>query len=169
MPQTFLALGAIALIGLVAFQQQHARAHEQRRAIHEEVLVTGRSIGNEVLERLATLPFDAAGPTTDSTALTPEVDFGLLNTLDPIGDAGDVDDVDGMREVHVTRTLTDPTTGTVHTFDFTVDAEVGYVIQQDTVLVRTGGMRTFAKEVTLLVRHPSLHAPLQLSRVYTQE
>lgn len=169
MPQTLLALGAIALAGLVAFQQQQARAHEQRRAIHEEVLVTGRSVGNEVLERLATLPFDAAGPTTDSTALTPEAEFGLLGAADPLADAGDVDDVDGIENIAVTRTLTDPTTGAAHTFGFTIDAEVGYVIQQDSVLVRTGGMRTFAKEVVLLVRHPSLSAPLELRRVYTQE
>lgn len=169
MPQTFLALGAIALAGLVAFQQQQARAHEQRRAILEEVLVTGRSVGNEVLERLATLPFDAASPTADSTALTPEAEFGLHGAADPLADASDVDDVDGIENVTVTRTLTDPMTGAGHTFNFAIDAEVGYVIQQDSVLARTGGMRTFAKEVVLFVRHPSLAVPLELRRVYTQD
>jgi hypothetical protein len=167
MPQTFLALGALFLIGLVILHQHRGEVHEQQRAIRSEIEEAARTVGTEVFEHLATLRFDAAGAVSDSTALTPEALFGLPLSSHPLADATDVDDVHGMRGVEVWRTLTDPQNGTVHFIAFTLNADVGYVMRIDTALVRTGGAPTFAKEVVLAVHHPQALAPLQFRRVYT--
>lgn len=166
MPHTLLAVGALALMALLAFQHQRARVHEQERVIQAHILAAGRSVGDEVFERLDTLPFDAVS-TGETTALTPETSFGSSDASDPLGSASDVDDVHGAWAQPMLRVLTDPATGEPRTLSFGVEADVAYVSLQDGTVERTGGTRTFAKEVLLTVRHDHLDSPITLRRIYT--
>ena len=166
MPQTLLALGALLLAGFVALSQHRSSTHEQARAIRHEVEVDARSVGLEVLERLATLAFDAVVAPGDSTGLTPEAAFGLPLSSDPLADATDVDDVHAMN-VEIERLYADPATGTPRALTFAVAADVGYVERVGGTVIRTGGVPTFAKEVVLEVAHPQLHRPYLFRRVYT--
>lgn len=166
MPQTFLSLGALALLGLITLQQQWARTHEQQRVVTSEFTALARSVGDEALERLDVLAFDAV-ETTDAAALTPESGFGWPGSGHPLFAATDVDDVDGMAAAPITRTLADPETGATHTLTFAISSEVRYVRQEGASLVPTGGEPTFAKEVVLTVEHELLRTPIELRRVYT--
>ena len=166
MPQTILALGALFLAGFVTFSQHRESLHEQGRMVNHEVEAAARGVGMEVMEQLAVLPFDAVTAPADSSALTPEANFGMVSA-NPLADAGDLDDVHGMADIEIERLYTNPETGTTQALTFLVSADVGYVEQAGSAIDRTGGPQTFAKEVVIAVQHPHLAAPFFFHRVYT--
>ena len=155
MPQTLLALAALAIVSLFAFNRARAGLDAGRAANHTEAqaIATGAALG--LLDRAAALPFDAAlagGPVSDPTALTPETDFGGAT----LATASDVDDIDGMAPVALSS---------AEGLRMSATARVRYVEPAD--LTTPAGGPTFAKRVEVTVAPEGGVEPVVLSRTVT--
>ncbi|MEL6615877.1 MAG: hypothetical protein AAFQ43_09070 [Bacteroidota bacterium] len=138
--------------------------HDQQGAVRIEIESAAQSIGGELHEALAALPFDAVD-TRDTTALTPEALFGSVPGAD-FSDATDLDDAHGVSET-LTRSLSDPETGAQRPIAFQVRARVAYVEASGGAVAETGGARTLTKRVEIAVTHPLLLAPVRIHRVHS--
>ena len=165
MPHVIYATLALALLGLASLSQHRSELHEQDRAIASQMEAVAQSVAVEIHESISVLPFDAVS-TRDTTALTPEVLFGSTLSGATFSDATDLDDVHGVTE-SISRTLTDPTTGTVRSIAFTAAASVQYVRLSGGVLAGSGGTRTFTKEVLVHVSASGMTRSIRLPRTYS--
>ena len=81
MPQSFLAVGAAALLALLMLQTQRQRAVTGQDVVAVQVsTMTGR-VATDVLDALRALPFDAAtvsGTAASPTSLTPHRPLGTV-------------------------------------------------------------------------------------------
>jgi len=170
MPQTTLALLALALASTLALNQSKTGVYAQADMVRNEVDVHALGVATEVFEIVSTKDFDEATTGTLISDVPPEgmsapSTFGSgKDLLDPGTD--DVDDVHDMAPHRVVREVTDPETGERSALEFEVTATVEYVTDRDPVTgaalprVTPTGQPTYTKRVELTVRCPSLRGPL---------
>lgn len=165
MPHVIYATLALALLGLATLNQQRSGQHEQSRAIRIQVETAAMTVGTEILEGLAALPFDSV-PTTDTTALTPQALFGPTLPGQGLEEARDVDDADGVVATLI-RTQTDPVTGDRLPVTFSARVRVRYVRLVGTSLISANGARTLTKEAEVTITTDAMDAPARFSRTYS--
>lgn len=140
MPQTFLALLALVLASIIAFNQQRLTQQSYRNALRDEVQLAASGTAQHVIEMIAARSFDEmttpiplfrAGtiPHSPSGFSIPAAfasDRGSLgcNAMDPrfAPECDDVDDLNGLRGLPVEARLSD---GRV--LQFAADVNVFYV------------------------------------------
>jgi hypothetical protein len=183
MPQTFLALLALVLASIIAFNQQRLTQQSYRSALREEIQLAASGAAQHVLEMVAARSFDesttpvplfragAIPHTAAGFALagTFGADRGALgcNLMDPgaTPDCDDVDDLDGVAGAAVEARLTD---GRV--LSFVADAAVFYV--DGPTSSTPSATPTLHKRVELRLRSemPGLSRPILLiSRVVSYD
>lgn len=156
MNQTLLAIFALAVVTLVAFNATRDRTQREMREMRTEVEVLATAAGLDVLAQIGATPFDAvtvANPAANRSDLTP-LPFPTGTAFD---DIADVDDAHGMAPM----AYSSETGG----LPLSVGAEVRYVSETD--LSKPSVIPTFAKAVTVRVSHPMLADTLDLTQVFT--
>lgn len=155
MPQTVLALFALAMATMFSLNQRELTTRAQLNMMKNEVAVVATGIASEAFDHIGSLPFDGNGAVVRLTQLTVASQFGGVDTWD---DATDMDDFHGQRKV--VEVVTDRGSFEVH-----VLADVSYVINHNGAFVRTGA-RQWLKEVTLTLEGP-LGYRAEVTRVFS--
>lgn len=150
MPQTLLAVGALAVTMLLALSSQESVVHMERTTVENEIETLAGQAAMNMLAHIGAQPFDAAaGTATGVGDLTPAADFPTGLAFDA---AADVDDFNQM----ATHTYV-----TADGVSFTVDAQVRYVDET----FAPSATPTAQKEVRVVVQHARLPSPVSLRRV----
>lgn len=96
MPQSLVAVIAMALASLVTFQQHRSVLAQRMISVRSQLAVEATAAATDILEEVASKPFDEAvltGPVKSATDLTAFVSGA--GQLGESGDLNDVDDFDG--------------------------------------------------------------------------
>lgn len=93
--QTFYALLALSVFGLLALNVQRRSAHVEGRSLGNELETVALGVAADRLNRAALLPFDRAGLVSDVDQLTSPDAFGGAQSWDR---ALDLDDLDGLAD-----------------------------------------------------------------------
>ena len=182
MPQTLLAVFAIAAASTLAYQGSRDRIDDATRLYRAEVQSQARGLTEGVLARLAGLPFDggeggnaaAAGPARFSPASSfgaaaPSAGRPLDDVFaDPAFD--DLDDFDGVSGAVARHTFFDPATGTTQPFDLLVSVDVRYARQRADgswePVEGNPGFRSDRKWAVVTVEHATLPGGGRLGRLF---
>ena len=162
MPETFQALLAVALLGLLGLGAGRLSAGEHVGQGRAEADLRALGVATRVLDRLAVLPFDAAGEVATASELTSPAGFGGAATT--FTGALDLDDV------HAKATTVSVARDGEH-LPFVVSASVRYVepaASGGETQFEPAADRTFHKEVVVFVTGP-LGSTLTLGRVYAYD
>jgi len=175
MSETMLALVALMIAAFFAVSQQRGIVAAEREMASIELEVLASAVGSEMMQQIATKPFDAATVGMDPqdvalSDLTVATAFG--HGLACPGGCDDIDDFNAMLPdtlfFEVGRDEADNPVG----FDFTVTADVRYV--DDNGAETTN--RTWTKEVTLYVDQATeggaqrfLLQPIQVKRQFSPQ
>ncbi len=166
MPQTLLALFALALASYLSLGQQQLALRSQENTVGNEVGLAAAGLASEVMAFVESRSFDEAtspeaihstqNVPTSPNDFSPASDFGaadrgtdgcnlVLPALTPVCD--DVDDVSGMGWVPTTLTLAHD-----RSLDFEVRLVVFYVSSPESMA--ESPVRTLHKRVVIDVRSP---------------
>jgi len=154
--QTLLAIFALAIGTLVAFNATRDRTDREMRELRTEVEVLATAAGLDILAQIGTMPFDAVtvvNPAANRSELTP-LPFPTGTAYNAITD---IDDAHGMAPM----AYSSETGG----LPLSIGAEVVYVSETD--LITPSAIPTFAKAVTIRVSHPMLGDTLDLTQTFT--
>lgn len=91
--------------------------------------------------------------------------MGISNPT--LHDIGDVDDIHGVTNMSVNRTINNTRTGESHNVTYSLSGTVQYVVEVGNMITPHTLNQTFSKEVELVLNHPNLIQPIVLKRVYT--
>lgn len=155
MPQTALALFALALATMFSLNQRELTTQAQLNMMRNEVAVVSTGIASQAFDHIGSFPFDGNGEVVRLTQLTVASKFGDVASWE---EARDVDDFHGQSKVF--------TVPTQHgSYDVTVSAQVTYVENVDGEFVRTGA-RQWLKQVILTLEGP-LGYRAEVNRVFS--
>ncbi|CAN5596497.1 hypothetical protein BH23BAC4_BH23BAC4_11110 [soil metagenome] len=162
MSRILLAILALALISLLFLNVQRQRIHDSRSQVAGELEMGARTVAEDVISRISTLPAglsdSANGPVARQTGNASGI--GANGFDDPA--LRTVDDFHGLTGVQAEQLVRNRSTGGPVTVTYLVDVDVS-------VVMHTGGDisqgMTQAKRIAVTVHHPSLSAPISLSRV----
>lgn len=154
MPQTLLALLALVLASLFAFNTQQRSAASARALQRSEVEVIMAGVAEGTFDVLADVPFDGVTTATQASDLTAPGSFGGRTWATAV----DLDDYDGTSTT-VTRTVG------ASSISVTMAIEVDYVVKSGTVFVVSPSTRQLFKRVTLTFTGP-LGTTATLERIY---
>lgn len=137
MPQSLLALLALALASLIGFNQQRLTQKAYKNTIRDEVHLAASGTAQHVMELIAARSYDEVS-TPDKIYQAGAVPYGaaLFSRLDQFGGGADcdlmqpsltpgcddLDDLDGIRDAPAYARLSDG-----RRLDFSVDVDVTYV------------------------------------------
>jgi hypothetical protein len=143
MPQTLLALFALALVTMFSLNQRELTSRAQLNMMRNEVAVVGSGIAAQVFDHIGSFPFDGNGAVIRLTQLTPTGQFGGVASWE---EARDIDDFHGQSIVF--------TVETEHgSYDIDVRARVRYVENIDGVFQESQA-RQWLKQVALTLEGP---------------
>jgi len=151
---TLHVLGAVLILSITALNAQRHQIDIRQSQTRSEIEMRATGLGSEILERLASLPFDSNAGAVELWDLTLASNFGGALSLD---DALDLDDVHGL-------SFTASTASGGSDLEFEVRVSVRYVEPLTGGFVPTA-VRSRYKEVTLGLEGP-VGAALTLQRVY---
>jgi hypothetical protein len=155
MPQTALALLALALATLFAFNQREATTRAQLNMIRNEIAVVATGVAAEAFDHISSKPFDGKGAVVRLTQLTLTSNFGGGGGWE---EATDIDDFHGKNTIFAVQTQHG-------SFDIVASAEVTYVENRGGKFVATNS-RQWLKQVTLKLEGP-LGYRARVTRVFS--
>jgi len=143
MPQTALALFALALATMFSLNQRETTTRAQLSMMRNEVAVVSTGIASQAFDHIGSFPYDGNGEVVRLTQFTQPSKFGGVARWE---EARDIDDFHGQSTV-----FTVPTE--YGSFDIDVSARVTYVENVDGAFVPTNA-RQWLKQVTLTLEGP---------------
>jgi hypothetical protein len=156
MPQTVLALFALALATMFSLNQREVTTRAQLSMIRNEVSMVGTGVAAQVFDHIGSFPYDGNGSVIRLTQLTPTGQFGGVASWE---EARDIDDFHGQSTVF--------TIDTEHgSYDIHVRARVRYVENVEGVFQETQS-RQWLKQVRLELTGPLGYRVEALTRIFS--
>lgn len=172
MPQTLLALLALAVATLFATQHQRYAVSSHLNTVRGELAVQSTAVAEDVLNMIGSMAFDEATaaadapPLTSPSQLTGPADFGPGE-----GQPDDIDDFHGsVADEYKVRTLqrVDPETGqiTTSTLHFEVSVAVTYASEIDLETPQTAKSKVKKAVVTVYSKDIGRPDTVRLARSF---
>lgn len=172
MPQTLLALLALAVATLFATQQQRYAVNSHLTQMRGELAVQSTAVAEDVLNMIGSMAFDEATVDQDAAPLT--LSYQLTNVADfgpGEGQPNDIDDFhESISDEYKVRTIqrVDPETGATvsNTLYFDVDVKVTYADENDLDTPQTAKSKVKKVVVTVFSKDISHPDTVQLARSF---
>ena len=172
MPQTLLALLALAVATLFATQQQRYAVNSQLNKVRGELAVQSTAVAEDVLNMIGSMAFDEATADQDAAPLTSSYQLTRTDDFGPgEGQPNDIDDFhESIADEYKVRSIqrVDPETGavTVTPLYFEVDVRITYADEED--LDTSQSAKSKVKKAVVTVYSTDISNPdtVQLARSF---
>ena len=156
---SFLSIGAIALLALISLRFNTTVLENKTTEIENKVYLTAFSLADDLIEEIKQKAFDEQ--TVEWRAipveqLTPIASFGPIDDGESsVNDFDDIDDYHGYQ-----KSVSLP-----HVENYSVMSTVDYVSASDPDV--TSSTQTYFKKITVRVTSPYISHPVRLSFIFT--
>ncbi|MFN3597972.1 MAG: hypothetical protein ACK41D_11970 [Rubricoccaceae bacterium] len=167
MPQTLLSLAALMLLSFLVVSNHRGSLEIRDRYVRAQIETAARGAAGDLMAHVAGFAFDRAGASVPVAALTPASAFGTPSRRfdDPRITA--IDQFHDVLPFSVER-LIPQRDGDPVPIELTATITVEYVTQVGAIVQPAPGP-THTKRVRILVTHPRLLAPIELSRLFSTD